>query len=136
VIEKALEAELITASDLTTFDKPITRYEVAIMLHTLYLKNTFINNLNDNNSIYYVISPTSDQSTGTTTTQKSFIDITTIDSKDFNNGYISIFNKVYKINKKETINYFPTSYSRYGTISDINTDNVIGTITLAIGQKS
>ena len=106
------------------------------MLHTLYLKNTFINNLNDNNSIYYVISPTSDQSTGTTTTQKSFIDITTIDSKDFNNGYISIFNKVYKINKKETINYFPTSYSRYGTISDINTDNVIGTITLAIGQKS
>ena len=136
VIEKALEAELITSSDLTTFDKPITRYEVAIMLHTLYLKNAFIKNLNDNNSIYYVISATSDQNSGATTTQKSFIDITTIDSKDFNNGYISIFNNVYKINKKETINYFPTSYSRYGTISDINTDNVIGTITLAIGQKA
>lgn len=136
VIEKSLEAELITASDLTTFDKPITRYEIAIMLHTLYLKNTFINNLNDNNSIYYVISPTTEQSTGTTNTQRSFIDITTIDSKDFNNGYISIFNNIYKINKKETISYFPTSYSRYGTITDINTDNVIGTITLAIGQKS
>lgn len=135
VIEKALEVEIISNSDLTTFDKPITRYEVAIMLHTLYLKNTFIKNLNDNSSVYYVISA-ADQSTGSTTEQKSFIDIASIDSKDFNNGYISIFNNVYKINKKETINYFPTSYSRYGTITDINTDNVIGTVTLAIGQKS
>lgn len=136
VIEKALEAELITSSDLSTFDKPITRYEVALMLHTLYLRNTFIANLNDNNSVYYVISPTIDQSTGSTNKQKSFIDINTIDSKDFDNGYINIFNTVYKINKKETINYFPTSYSRYGTLTDINTDNVIGTITMAVGQKS
>ena len=107
------------------------------MLHTLYLKNTFIKNLNDNSSVYYVISA-ANQTTGTgvITEQKSFIDIASIDSKDFNNGYISIFNNVYKINKKETINYFPTSYSRYGTITDINTDEVIGTITLAIGQKS
>ena len=135
VIEKALEVEIISNSDLNTFDKPITRYEVAIMLHTLYLKNTFIQNLNDNTSVYYVISA-ADQATWSTSEQKSFIDIASIDSKDFNNGYISIFNNVYKINKKETINYFPTSYSRYGTITDINTDNVIGTITLAIGQKS
>ena len=136
VIEKALEQELITSSDLSTFDKPVTRYEIALMLHTLYLKNTFIKNLNDNSSIYYVISPTSDQLSWTTTAQKSFIDINTIDSKDFDNGYINIFNKVYKLNKKETINYFPTSYSRYGTLTDINSDNVVGTITMAVWQRS
>lgn len=136
VIEKGLEAELITSSDLATFDKPITRYEVALMLHTLYLKNTFITNISNNNSVYYVISPTTDQISGAVNEQKTFIDINTIDSKDFNNGYVNLFGNLYKINKKETINYFPTSYSWYGTISDINTDTSIGTITMAVGQKA
>lgn len=136
VIEEALDSELITASDLSTFNKPITRYEVAMMLHTLYLKNIFIDNLTQESSTYYIISPTSDQLSGSNNEQRSFIDINTIDSKDFNNGYINLFGKTYKLNKKETINYFPTSYSRYGTISDTNTDNIVGTITMAIWQKS
>lgn len=124
VIAKALEVELITSSDLLTFDKPITRYEVALMLHTLYLKHTFINNLNTNKSLHYVISPLQ-QLSGNTNEQLSLIDINTIDSKDFNNGYINLFNQIYKINKKEIINHFPTSYSWHGTINDIATDNTV-----------
>ncbi len=142
VIEKALENWLISANDLSTFDKPITRYEAAIMLHALYLKQTFINNLNSNNSIYYVISKSTSQywtwsdSSTSGNEQYSFIDITTIDWKDFNNGYINLFGNVYKINKKEITSYFPTSYSWYGSITDINTDRVLWSINLAIGQRS
>ena len=54
---KALELELISKADLATFDKPITRYEVALMLSNLHLKSEFINNLKDTSVNYNVISP-------------------------------------------------------------------------------
>jgi hypothetical protein len=133
---KALELELISRADLTTFDKPITRYEVALMLSNLHLKSEFIKNLKDTSVNYNVISPIDKDTTiYPAGQQKVFIDINSIDSKEFNNGFISFLGKSYKISKKEIINYFPTSYSWYGEITDITNDNEIWSISLAIGQK-
>ncbi len=134
--DAALELELITVSDLATFNKPLTRYEVAIILSDMHFKSKFINQLQSSTNTYNIISPVqSDDSTTKPWQQKIFIDLNSIDSKEFNNGYINIFNKSYKINKKETIYYFPTSYTRFGEISDITSDRVIGTISLAIIQQ-
>lgn len=136
IASKALELEIISKADLTTFDKPITRYEVALLLSNLHLKTEFIKNLKETTSNYNVIAPISkDTTVYPDGQQKVFIDVHSIDSKEFNNGFISILGNSYKIKKKEVINYLPTSYSRYGEISDITNDSQIGSISLAIGQK-
>jgi hypothetical protein len=133
---KALELEIISKADLNTFDKPITRYEVALLLSNLHLQTEFINNLKDIAVTYNVIAPIEkDTTVYPAWQQKVFIDINSIDSKEFNNGFINLFGKSYKITKKEIINYLPTSYSRYGEITDITNDNEIGNISMAIGQK-
>lgn len=133
---KALELEIISKADLNTFDKPITRYEVALLLSNLHLQTEFINNLKDTAVTYNVIAPIEkDATVYPAWQQKVFIDINSIDSKEFNNGFISLFGKAYKITKKEVINYLPTSYSWYGEITDITNDNEIGSVSMAIGQK-
>ncbi len=136
IISKAIEHELITQTDTKTFDKPITRYEVALMLSDYHFRSAFIENLKDNTNSYNVISPASnDNTTYPAGQQKVFIDINSIDAKEFNNGYITIFGKSYKITKKEILHYFPTSYTWFGEISDVNNDTVIGNISMAIGQN-
>jgi hypothetical protein len=136
VASKALQLEIISKADLNTFDKPITRYEVALLLSNLHLKTAFINNLKDITTNYNVIAPIAkDATVYPEGQQKVFIDVHSIDSKEFNNGFINLFGKSYKIKKKEVINYLPTSYSRYGEISDITNDSQIGSISMAIGQK-
>ena len=136
VSTKALDLEIISKADLNTFDKPITRYEVALMLSNLHLKSEFIKNLKNTGVSYNVIAPIDKDTTiYPSGQQKVFIDINSIDSKEFNNGFINLFGKTYKITKKEIINYFPTSYSRYWEITDLANDNEIGSISMAIGQK-
>lgn len=136
IINKAIEHELITQTDTKTFDKPITRYEVALMLSDFHFRSAFIENLKSNTSSYNVISPANnDSTTYPAWQQKVFIDINSIDAKEFNNGYITIFGKSYKITKKEILHYFPTSYTWFGEISDVNNDTVIGNISMAIGQN-
>ncbi len=92
VSNKALELEIISRADLNTFDKPITRYEVALLLSSLHLQTKFINNLKDTAVTYNVIAPIEKDSTiYPAGQQKVFIDINSIDSKEFNNGFISLF---------------------------------------------
>ena len=99
ISSKALELEIISKADLNTFDKPITRYEVALMLSNLHLKSEFIKNLKDTSITYNVISPIDkDTTTYPAWQQKVFIDINSIDSKEFNNWFINLFGKTYKIN--------------------------------------
>jgi hypothetical protein len=57
VANKALELDIISRADLNTFDKPITRYEVALILSNLHLQNKFIINLKDTSVTYNVIAP-------------------------------------------------------------------------------
>jgi hypothetical protein len=56
IFKKALSLEIISRADESTFDKPITRYEVALLLSKLYLKNEFSKSLSDSNATYNIIS--------------------------------------------------------------------------------
>ncbi len=56
VYNKALSLDMITQAEKQTFDKSITRYESAMILSKLYLKQEFTKNLSDTNASYSVIS--------------------------------------------------------------------------------
>lgn len=135
--KKALSLELINRSDEATFDKPITRYEAAILFHKLYLKNEFKKSLSNADASYTVISPIENESaTGTSSNQqKVVIDINSIDNKDFTNGFVELFWQNYKLTKRQVTQYFPTSYVWYGDLIDVSDDKVLGNISMSIGQQ-
>jgi hypothetical protein len=136
IFKKALSLEIISRADESTFDKPITRYEVALLLSKLYLKNEFSKSLSDSNATYNIISAIdNDQTIYTSWQQKVFIDINSIDSRDFSNWFITLFGTNYKLTKKQIVQYFPTSYVWYGEINDVNDDSALGIISMSIGQK-
>ena len=136
VFQKALSLDIVSKADESTFDKPITRYEVALILSKLYLKDQFTRSLSDSNTSYNIISPIeNDQTIYTSWQQKVFIDVNSLDSRDFTNWFVTLFWTNYKLNKKQTIQYFPTSYVWYGELSDISDDTTVGTISMSIWQK-
>lgn len=136
VFKKALSVDIVAKADESTFDKPITRYEVALILSKLYLKDQFTRSLSDSTTSYNIISPIeNDQTIYTSWQQKVFIDVNSLDSRDFTNWFVTLFWVNYKLSKKQTIQYFPTSYVWYGELSDISDDNVVGTISMSIWQK-
>ncbi|MBQ7073736.1 hypothetical protein IJM86_01445 [bacterium] len=45
--QRAIDLSLISAQDTVTFDKEISRYEVAVFLYRLKVRLTMYNNLND-----------------------------------------------------------------------------------------
>lgn len=136
IFKKALSLDIIARADESTFDKPITRYEVALLLSKLYLKNEFTKSLSDSSANYNIISPLdNDQTVYTSWQQKVFIDVNSIDSREFTNWFITLFGNNYKLNKKQITQYFPTSYVWYGEIIDIDSDTSLWMISMSIGQK-
>lgn len=123
---KALSLELVSQSDMATFDRALSRYEAALLLYKLYIKNRFITSLTNANTSHNIISsvPQEQNSTGTDQ-QKVFIDVNTIDNKDFTNGFIDILGTNYALVKKQVSQYLPTSYIRYGDIKSITDDTNI-----------
>jgi uncharacterized protein YwbE len=57
VFKKALSVDIVSKADESTFDKPITRYEVALILSKIYLKDQFTRSLSDSTTSYNIISP-------------------------------------------------------------------------------
>lgn len=134
---KALTLELVSNADLATFDRILTRYEAALLLYKLYVKNRFIASLNNNDVTHTIISSVQqdDMTASWGNQQKVFIDINTIDNKDFTNGFIDIMGTNYALVKKQVSQYFPTSYIRYGDVKTITDDTIIWSISFTIGQQ-
>lgn len=135
VYKKALTLEIIEKADLATFEKPLTRYEAALLFHKLYLKEQFKNNLLNANSDYTVISSVDQGDRNNSEKQKIFIDINSIDNKDFTNWFVKLLWQNYKLTKKQVTQYFPTSYVRYGDLIDVVEDTAVGNISISIGQQ-
>jgi hypothetical protein len=64
-----------------------------------------------------------------------FIDINSIDNKDFVQWYINLSGKTYKIAKKQTNQIMANSYVRYGEIQDAIDSKPMGIISLTIAQR-
>lgn len=136
VYNKALSLELIGRSDESTFTKPVTRYEVALILSKMHLKDQFAKALASSTSTATIISPLEqDETVYTANQEKVFIDINSIDSREFTNWFVTLFGTTYKLVKKQTTQYFPTSYVWYGELLDATDDTRVGSLSMSIGQK-
>ncbi len=132
---KAQELWLVTAADTTTFDTPISRYEVALFLYKFNIRYKMLNNLNNNKISDDVINTVQGSITTLNGKQSANIYINTSLLKQWTLDvwYVETFGNRYKIVKSQeksenNMNWFV----RYGEIFDIVTDNKIGTINFVV----
>lgn len=132
---KAQELWLVTAADTTTFDTPISRYEVALFLYKFNIRYKMLNNLN-NNKISDDVINTVQGSIATLNGKQSaniYINTSLLKQWTLDVWYIETFGTRYKIVKSQeksenSMNWFV----RYWEIFDIVTDNKIGTINFVV----
>ena len=137
--EKAIDLSLISAQDTVTFDKEISRYEIATFLYRLKVRITMYNNLNENVIPDEIISTLED--TTWTWEKKSAlvsVDMTALNNYAFSDWYIELFGNRYKIKKTTTNSYNigVNSFVWYGIISDFVSWENIGIINFIITNKN
>lgn len=134
--EKAEELWLVTAADTTTFDTPISRYEVALFLYKFNVKYKMLNNFNNNKVSEDIINTVSGSIATLNWKSNANVYVNTALLKQWTLElwYIEIFWTRYKIVKtKETSYYSNTnSFVRYGDIFDIATEEKIWTVNFMI----
>ncbi len=120
--EKAEELGLVTAADTTTFDTPISRYEVALFLYKFNVRYKMLNNLNNNIVSDQVISTVSGSISQDKKTANIYINTSLLKQWALDLGYIEILWTRSKIVKSKETSYYSNGFVRYGDIFDIATD--------------
>ena len=133
--DKAQELWLVTAADSTTFDTPISRYEVALFLYKFNIRYKMLNNLNNNKISDDVINTV--EWSVTTLNWKSvaniYINTSLLKQWTLDVWYIETFgtrSKIVKVQERteSNVNWFIW----YGDVFDIATDGKIWTITFMV----
>jgi len=130
--EKAEELGLVTAADTTTFDTPISRYEVALFLYKFNIRYKMLNNLNNNRISDQIISTISWSILENLKTANIYINTSLLKQWSLDLGYIEVMWNRYKIVKSKETSYYSNWFVRYGDMFDIATDEKIGTINFMI----
>ena len=135
--DKAVELGVISHTDIINFDRPITRYEIALLLYRFNIRYTLLSNLNNNTLPNQVISMQStlpiDSSNGLRQWVVS-IDVNTILAESFDQWFITLFDTNYKISKKAVDKYFTDNVVWYGDVIDITTNNPSWTISFVVSN--
>ncbi len=137
--EKAQELWMIGPADAVTFDNPITRYEVALFLYRFKVKFQILQNINNTNIQNQIISMVPWSTiTGTNNMPEArvYVDMNLLNNGNFNVGYVEILGKRYKVVKSRTEKYFTNNFVRYGDLFSLDTDEIIGTISLIVSNLS
>ncbi|HMT01480.1 MAG TPA: hypothetical protein PKD96_00080 [Candidatus Absconditabacterales bacterium] len=136
-----LEAQkmgIVSSSDLITFEQPITRYEVALLLYRLYAKSKLLNNLNSSKIEGQLISLVSGSvSTGVDGLRqaKIFIDASLLAGQDSELMYIDFFGQTVKVIKQSIEKYVNNqNYAWFGELYDIANDQKIGTLSFLVSN--
>ena len=130
--EKAEELWLVTAADTTTFDTPISRYEVALFLYKFNVRYKMLNNLNNNRISDQVISTVSGSVLENWKVANIYINTSLLKQWALDLGYIELMWNRYKIVKSKETSYYSNWFVRYGDMFDIATDEKIGTINFMV----
>jgi len=137
--DKAQELWLVTAADTTTFDTPISRYEVALFLYRFNVRYKLLNNLN-NNKISDDIINTVEWSTVTLNWKQNaniYINTSILKQWTLDLGYVEIFGTRYKIVKtQEKIESSVNGFIWYWDIFDIVTDEKLWTINFMVQNST
>ena len=130
--EKAEELWLVTAADTTTFDTPISRYEVALFLYKFNVRYKMLNNLNNNRISDQVISTVSWSVLENWKAANIYINTSLLKQWALDLGYIEVMWNRYKIVKSKETSYYSNGFVRYWDMFDIATDEKIGTINFMV----
>lgn len=133
-----LQLGLVTYMDRVNFDKPITRYEVAVILYRFRVKYQMLYSLNTNTVENQIISmmSNSEQIINGVKQWNVYINTTKLNDQNFSIWYIELFDSKYKIVKRNIEKYFSNNFVWYGDVYDINTDQAIGTLNLLVSNNT
>jgi hypothetical protein len=131
--DRAQELWLVTAADTTTFDTPISRYEVALFLYKFNIRYKMLNNLNTNrisddviNTVEWSVTTLNGKTSANIYINTSLLKQWTLDV-----WYIEIlWNRSKIVKSQEKAESSVNGFVWYGDVFDIATDAKIGTITL------
>ncbi len=133
-----LKLWLVNYVDRITFDKPITRYEVALILYRFRIKYQLLENLNSDNIENLIISmiQNSEKEIDWHKIWKVYITVTKLKDQDFSVWYIDLFGKRYKIVKRNIEKYFTNNFVRYWEVYDMVTDKPTWTLSLIVSNDT
>ena len=130
--EKAEELWLVTAADTTTFDTPISRYEVALFLYKFNVRYKMLNNLNNNRISDQVISTVSGSVLENWKVANIYINTSLLKQWALDLWYIEVMWNRYKIVKSKETSYYSNGFVWYGDMFDVATDEKIWTINFMV----
>lgn len=129
--DRAVQLGMIEATTTTNFDKPISRYEVAMLLYNSKVKTTLIKNLNNNYETNKLIYPVPNSlTTGAVTGENvGLISINTnvLNQSDIDSYVVDLFGDQYKLERIATQKYLSNDYVRYGTLLTLDETKKVGT---------
>lgn len=136
--DRAIAMWMIQQSTSTNFDKPITRYEVAMLLYNSKIKYELIKNLNNNfetNKLIYTVPDT--VTTWSSIGEKTgLISINTqiMERSDINGYTIDLFGEQYVLEKTATQKYLNSDYVWYGKIFSLDKTTAVWTAALTMSN--
>ena len=128
---KANELGLINESSESTFDKPITRYEMSTLMYRLRVKNILVQSLNSNlikNQLITMVDNSNQLISSSGSRARGYILINTYLLGDAGNEYfiIDLFGSKYKIMKNTVHKYYNNQYVWYGDVFTLDGAKNVG----------
>ena len=135
--KRAVELSMIQDSAQATFDKPITRYEIAILLYNTKVEQNIMKNLNSNVESSKLIFPVPGSiGTGNTWEIQGLISLNTqmLNANNTDVYTVDLFGDQYKIEKSATQKYLANDYVWYGKMLSLDQTSELGTVVFTISN--
>ncbi len=135
--DRALQLGMISASSPENFEKPITRYEVAVLLYKSKIQKDILSNLNNNfekNKFIFTMSSSGTFATTGNLTGLASINTYLLESNPNGTYVVDLFGTQYKILKTVTQKYLETDYVWYGKILLLDETKEIWTVALTLSD--
>lgn len=135
--DRALQLGMISPSSPEIFEKPISRYEVAVLLYKSKIQKDILSNLNNNfekNKFIFTMSSTGALVTTGNLTGLASINTYLLESNPNGTYVVDLFWTQYKILKTVTQKYLETDYVWYGKMLLLDESKEIWTIALTLSD--
>lgn len=134
--DRAVQLGMISPMSAENFQKPISRYEIAMLLYKSKVQRDIVLNLNNDfetNKFIFTISPTGVSTTGNLTGLVS-INTHLLESNPNGTYVVDLFGMQYKIVKTVTQKYLNNDFVWYGKMLLLDETKEIGTVALTISN--
>lgn len=128
---RANQLGLINEATDVNFSKPITRYEMAILMYRLKVKNDLVNGLNSDlmqNKLISMVSESNNLIVNTGSQSRGYILMNAYLLSDQNSDYflVDVFGTTYRLAKNTIRKYYDKQYVWYGDIYSLDGTTKVG----------